>query len=121
MYTVEEIKTNRKVWTDALRSGRFKQGMMKLCMKGLDDEYHYCCLGVACEVAGEFGISLVKNEHNADYMSYNGALTTLPTHVRMSLGLSVSDLSELIRKNDLGASFAKIADYIDSLPITKDE
>lgn len=90
-------------------------------MKCLDDEYHYCCLGVACEVAGEFGISLVKNEHNASYISYDGALTTLPFSVKWPLGLSSADLSDLISKNDLMTSFAEIANYIDSLPITKDE
>ncbi len=36
-----------KKWTDALRSGRYAQGINYLCRNG-----SYCCLGVLCELQG---------------------------------------------------------------------
>jgi hypothetical protein len=43
-----QIKRNRKAWLEALRSGKFKQTTGKLKSRN----GAYCCLGVACEVAG---------------------------------------------------------------------
>lgn len=35
-------------WRDALESGKYKQG--ELCLRDKDD--NFCCLGIACELAG---------------------------------------------------------------------
>ena len=43
-----QIKRNRKAWVEALRSGKFKQTKGKLRARNKS----FCCLGVACEVAG---------------------------------------------------------------------
>lgn len=45
MATLAEQKRNRKKWIQALRSGKFKQGMNYLEKNG-----KHCCLGVACRV-----------------------------------------------------------------------
>lgn len=45
MATLAEQKRNRKKWIQALRSGKFKQGMVYLEKNG-----KHCCLGVACRV-----------------------------------------------------------------------
>ena len=50
---MEPNKRNIRKWVKALRSGKFRQGRGALV--GKDDNRHttYCCLGVACVVAGE--------------------------------------------------------------------
>lgn len=37
-------------WTDALRSGEFKQGSQVLCFEGVEAYPEYCYLGVLCEI-----------------------------------------------------------------------
>lgn len=46
--TLEEMKANRKLWVEELRSGKYKQGKRQLLTRD-----SYCCLGVACLVAGK--------------------------------------------------------------------
>lgn len=43
-----QIKRNRKAWLEALRSGNYKQTKGKLRSRNKA----FCCLGVACELAG---------------------------------------------------------------------
>lgn len=54
-------KDNIRLWVDALRSGQYVQGHGAL----RPEEGLYCCLGVACEVAGANGIEL-----NREYEGY---------------------------------------------------
>ena len=52
-YSPEETAANRKTWVDALLSGKYRQAMSHLKLKGsggAQDEY--CCMGVACEISG---------------------------------------------------------------------
>lgn len=51
-----------KLWTDALRSGKYKQSRRLLS----DGENGYCCLGVACEVAIDHGLDLARRETSAE-------------------------------------------------------
>ncbi len=44
-------KTFKNKWVRALRSGKFKQGAMRLASESVDGT-RYCCLGVACIVSG---------------------------------------------------------------------
>lgn len=46
-YTAQEVEAHRKEWVAALRSGQFKQGHGVL-----SNGEEYCCLGVACVLAG---------------------------------------------------------------------
>jgi hypothetical protein len=39
-------------WVDALRSGQYPMGYGRLAPRDENGNYSYCCLGVACEVAG---------------------------------------------------------------------
>ena len=96
------LNPNAQKWVAALRSGRYKQGKGKLKAGS-----KYCCLGVACKL-------------------YPGKLPALrdfarlPDEVQEWLGLN-SDSGEfgeqcLAKINDEGASFAEIADLIESEP-----
>lgn len=44
-----QIEAHRKQWIDALRSGNYKQGTQYLHRRA---DNSYCCLGVACALAG---------------------------------------------------------------------
>lgn len=95
-----ELKTK---WTEALRSGSFKQAQ-----RTLRSEEGYCCLGVLCEVMGakwqRDGSARIGSELQAYYLS-NKALETAD--------LSDPQQSTLYGMNDNGASFKEIADYIE--------
>lgn len=117
------LNENAKKWVAALRSGEFKQGKNEL-ENNLSVEH--CCLGVACRVAEQNGISLVidkTNLHGKTRFDGNGQL--LPSSVRAWLCLASpngkftvasSNIQSLTRLNDRGVSFSEIADLIESEP-----
>ena len=45
-YTDDEIRANRKLWEDAIKSGNYKKG--RGLLRDISD--NYCCLGIACEL-----------------------------------------------------------------------
>jgi hypothetical protein len=128
-YTKEEQAANRKLLADALESGRFKQGEKFLCQK-VDGNQLYCCLGVACELAMENGVRLVKEEYDAYmnvfyYSGSNGQRITgvLPCEVKKWLGFTDNNgmftnpllddqKMSLVDANDSGSSFLEIAKMI---------
>lgn len=53
-YTKEQIKRNRQIWVEALKSGNWGQAQGALIRKEESDiGFSYCCLGVAACVVGE--------------------------------------------------------------------
>lgn len=114
-WTPEQQAEHRKLWVEALRSGKYQQAraVLRNAKGGM------CCLGVACEISG-----LGKWSAARDYET-NGALSTTlpPREVVAWLGLdnangswSERDDDMLTIRNDKGASFAEIADIIESAP-----
>jgi hypothetical protein len=111
----KEIKAK---WLEALRSGRYKQGIGFL----RTEENEFCCLGLLCEV---IGLEPEKEEGEVFYR-YDGCFGSLSLDVqkkcgvkghsaRLSMGVrfgsrSVWTLADL---NDEGMSFAQIADVIE--------
>jgi hypothetical protein len=94
---------------EALRSGRYKQGKLKLRF-----EDNFCCLGVLCDV-------LQPDKWSLD----NGCYVHPDRHPAPSSEILRSDLldsenvqMELSRMNDEGATFAEIADRIEELVCT---
>jgi hypothetical protein len=104
-----------KLWANALRSGRFKQGRGGLA-KMVGDNPSYCCLGVLCELAIENGVKVEKRTD--DYLiCYDDDCTLLPQSVAswaetipnpILLGKGATRLNDI-----LGFSFAEIADRIE--------
>ena len=95
-------RENMIKWVKALQSDRFPQGQHRLATKDLRVEeskqnWAYCCLGVACEVALEDGVDMdVKGPYlfNGSYMSrksYDNHSVDLPERVLGWLGLRLSD------------------------------
>lgn len=96
-------------WVDALRSGKYAQCTGRL--KSLDN--HYCCLGVAEELLGPFEATIVDNGF-ATYYYYDGEGATLTSTTFKMLAMTCDGMAKLINKNDFGATFEEIADYIEA-------
>jgi hypothetical protein len=123
-YTAEEQKENRREWTNALRSSEYKQTTG--CLKSDDC---YCCLGVACSVAGlEFQYSEDSKEY---FTGEEEEGSNLPIELLDFYGLESTEGSfyseefpsvpsyslNLVYLNDVKLStFTEIADIIDSNP-----
>lgn len=114
------LNDNAKQWVEALRSGKYTQGMGLL--RSRNDEY--CCLGVACELYAERHPELViaAPREDSDYYTYGGRCDTLPHAVVVWLGLRDAagsyrpEESALTEDNDNGMTFAEIADIIEHEP-----
>lgn len=111
-WTPEQQKEHRKLWVEALRSGKYQQATRQL-----RDGDAFCCLGVACEISG-----LGKWSGNS-FPVYLGDSRFLPTEVREWLGISgrLGGFGRRNRKyladlNDDGTTFSEIADIIESEP-----
>ncbi len=94
----------KKKWVEALRSGKYKQGILHLTYLG-----KYCCLGVLGKVCGlsDEAMNGKKTFLGLDYF------TEIPEVIR-SLGRP-SLSGKLINMNDAnGKSFNEIADWIES-------
>ena len=115
-WTKEEQADHRRLWVEALRSGKYCQGHGVLRRGD-----RYCCLGVACDISG-LSKWEVDEEAQDDPMSYDGAPIRLPAIVQNWLGMADGAGtirgrgSSLIAMNDLGASFTEIANFIESKP-----
>jgi len=109
-FTLKQQKANRKLWVEALRSGKYKRTTQKL--RSLNDGF--CCLGVLADLAG------CEWKKEEDFYSADGAFGSAPAKAREFVGLTAylgcytyGDLSDL---NDSGKTFAEIADIIESEP-----
>ena len=91
-------------WIKALRSGKYNQAQGKL-YEEKDDSY--CCLGVLCEVGK------IPSIKGLGVTAYDGDYEVLTPRLLKKFGLSPIQQEELAEKNDKGASFTWIADYIE--------
>lgn len=109
-------KEARAAWVAALRSGTYEQ-----TSSALEKNNKFCCLGVACKVAEQYGD--IKLDYTTHGFIHGHNLRDQP-RVQEWLGLSNENgqykskhydqyLTEL---NDAGRSFKEIADIIESEP-----
>lgn len=107
------------IWTDALRSGKYKQGTKQL--RSADNEF--CCLGVLCDLHRQhtggpewmFDVAVGRTCYLRNSMF-------LPKEVMDWSGLKsvsglymLNDVSyELTHDNDNGKTFEEIADIIEA-------
>lgn len=97
----------KRKWVNALRSGKFTQGVgalrtstKEMRSEGLEKPC-FCCLGVLCEVTG------TKYRAGADYFN-------MPSReAKQRLGLDDAVADRLAGLNDEGMSFRKIARIIE--------
>ena len=100
------MKDLTKEWLEALRSGKYTQARY-----ALHNDTGYCCLGVACEVAG------LRGERFNGKWCYSGASIMLPGKLQVvdptrAPGDHHEVERELARMNDAGRSFTEIADVV---------
>lgn len=102
-----------KLWCDALRSKKYKQG--KNCLRNDTDQY--CCLGVLCDLHSKHtGRRWALKGY---VFHYCGSIAALPVEVRQWAGLKSkwgeidSTGTELTTMNDTGRRFATIAKVIE--------
>jgi hypothetical protein len=71
MATTKMNKRVKRLWLKALRSGRFRQGQLRLCRVNSESDKRHCCLGVLEELAVEQGVirSLQTRERDAERRS----------------------------------------------------
>lgn len=100
----------------ALRSGKYKQTTGNLAKiseekvwtdHGICSEVNYCALGVLAEV------SSFKRSLDGDNITFNGEDSTLNEYMRKKIGLPQSIHDEIFQLNDDGASFRKIATFLE--------
>lgn len=92
-------------WLEALRGGEFKQGAGQLYSP---DDGSYCCLGVACRVAGK---SL--NDITGSFILGN-IKKGVPKVLHYNPEMFMDAPTRLAEMNDNGSrSFDEIADYIE--------
>ena len=106
----------REQWTAALRSGDYKQtsaGMMAAGHFGAEGGApSFCCLGVACVIAGKPVAELIQQE-TSQFESVNMG------RLYVELGLTSDMCDRLAGQNDRGVSFALIADVVEALPFVE--
>lgn len=103
----------------ALRSGDYQQGRANLCLKD-----RYCCLGVACAIAGVSEPSV----NDKGLVSWEGDHILPPNKIVDHYGMyswagNRRDLVKIVidgvsydhlaAANDMGCTFAQIADYVE--------
>lgn len=99
----------RKEWLAALRSGEYAQARGFLYNP---DAPGFCCLGVACHLAGASTEELAYEE--TSLFSSVGLHELWP-----ALGLTDEDCDNLASANDSGASFETIANIIEGKPFKR--
>ena len=130
-YTPEQQAENRRIWVEALRSGKYKQATRKL-----RDDTSFCCLGVACDIFDPKGwmrekVPAAEGDYGMWLFRLERARTLLPRDVREMFGLRDSvgghaiiledgevsdDALTLADMNDQGLTFEEIADVIEEAP-----
>jgi hypothetical protein len=104
----------KKAWTDALRSGKYKQGRARL--RSADNDF--CCLGVLCDITD-------PNAWSRDNRSFafRGRTYNLPPDLEAEIG-GINIENFLIDTNDSRfpvTSFDQIADLIEEvIPVDKE-
>lgn len=101
----QEIKDR---WVAALRSGKYKQGRGTLCSyDGLSNERSFCCLGVLADLIDPEGWKV------RSYVSLSWRDPSCTTDLKQDT-LDLDPQRKLIWMNDVGDTFADIADYIEA-------
>lgn len=98
-------------WVEALRSGKYLQGITHL----RSTSNRYCCLGVLCEIAGfDWEPDQLAPAFKVKGSPPNTGTALLWDAVLTKLGLAHEEMGTLASKNDNHVPFAEIADYIEA-------
>lgn len=112
--TIEQMKANRKLWIEALRSGKYRQAKEALRRKNGS----MCCLGVLCEL---MGVEWTTDGGREGKLLPKGTRDhTAPSEAMEFVGLVSQtgnfDGGNLADLNDSGKRFKAIASIIENEP-----
>lgn len=101
----------REEWVKALRSGKYEQGKSLL-----KNRNKFCCLGVACDLAG-----VAWEDCEQPSLASSDFKTVGADILYKSLSLTVEEAERLANLNDRNVTFLEIADLIENGPIPLEE
>ena len=113
-------KAIKKLWVAALRSGEYKQGEGQLRV-ATETGTSFCCLGVLCNLHAQAHPEIAAMNDNPEM--YMGEADVLPAAVIKWAGVKLQSgdyviidnhYERLSHHNDIGRTFAEIADAIES-------
>lgn len=120
---MEPNKANIRLWVDALRSGKYRQGRQYLETVGKDGVVRHCCLGVACRVAMANGVDEFTTTRGDETVItvFDKHVGVLPLNVRVWLGLDDCDpklvvdgsVTAIEANDDCNWSFDQIASALE--------
>lgn len=115
-WTPEQQKEHRRLWVEALRSGKYQQAQ-----GALHDAGGFCCLGVACDISRLGSWERSGADEDRFYLVDDDLEdSVLPIAVQRWLGLRApggeAQAYMLWHLNDNGETFAAIADIIEAEP-----
>lgn len=120
----------KKLWCEKLRSNEYEQGKGSLRQEGNEENggYTFCCLGVLCdlsrsksEIKGEW-YETEFNTKDTIVLEFAGLLPysvakwagVQEYYVHQPTNTPMCQQSTLAKLNDDGATFSRIADYIEA-------
>jgi hypothetical protein len=118
MATPEQLN-NRKIWIEALRSGKYEQGRVFL-----EKDNKFCCLGVLSKISNCERRKSKTYEGTYDYDGHSGSASGKAKEfvgLRTQIGefdkIESTNFNSLAELNDVERwSFDRIADFIESNP-----
>jgi hypothetical protein len=103
-------KAFKKKWLKALRSGDYQQGEAYLKNKSWDEATEYCCLGVACEVAG----AKINMKKYPNFIESGCGIRGIKKVPKVLIGGEDNKVTDrLASMNDSGRGFKAIANWIE--------
>jgi hypothetical protein len=106
---------DKTLWLEALRSGKYSQafGFLKVQREG---KYHYCCLGVLCEILKDkYEIREGTNALTPGVTYFDCNSDALSDKLIHTFKLVAYEVSNLYRMNDFDKlTFSQIADWIEA-------
>lgn len=104
----------KALWTADLRANPELQGF-----DALEQNEKFCCLGRLCLLAIKNGVKVIRHVSDSGFVSYDNEVFLLPKSVVKWAGLDSHNPEiptadyNLVNANDIGKTFAEIADLID--------
>ncbi len=96
-------------WLKALESGKYKATKNYLCTR-IDDGVGYCCLGVACEVAGIPKLALTSR---GDIIKFDEEVSRLPDYLAAKLKMYSNGRLHVIASID-GVNYTSLTEMNDN-------
>jgi hypothetical protein len=107
MTAADEVRENRERLVAALRSGRYRQTRYEL-----RDDDGFCVAGVMCDLYDPNGWKRGRVFF---------VFARRPAEVSDAFGFTFAQRAALMHRNDRGATFAELADVIESWPLPEQE